>query len=86
MRAILNGTERSDIKAGAGYECFPAFSTRLDLLRKAPKTGAALACPSNVWFYIVIFCGVRHERTASPSPSPPHVGRRFGFWYEVEVS
>ena len=72
MRAILNGhiiAESDDIEIGAGYKYFPASATHLDLLQKAPKTEADLACPHNVQFYDVVIDGVRHERAAwSPVP------------------
>jgi uncharacterized protein (DUF427 family) len=91
MCAILNGqvvNERSDIKVDPGYEYFSAFSTRLDLLQGAPKTD--LACPHDVQFCVVIVDDVRNERAAwsqeAPRLSLPHIGGRFGFWQEVEVS
>jgi uncharacterized protein (DUF427 family) len=93
MRAILNGhilAKSDDIEIGAGYKYFPASATRLDLLQKAPKTDADLACPHNVQFYDVVIDGVRHERAAwcyeTPRPSLQHVSGRFGFWHEVEVA
>ena len=93
MRATLNGqviAESDDIELGAGYSYFPASVTRLDLLEKAPKTEADLACPHSVQFYDVVIDGVRHERAAwsyeAPRPSLQHVGGRFGFWHAVEVA
>jgi uncharacterized protein (DUF427 family) len=93
MRAILNShiiADNDDIEIGAGYEYFLASSTRLDLLQKAPKTEADLACPHNDQFYDVVIDGVRYERAAwsykAPGPSLQHVGGRFGFWHEVEVA
>jgi uncharacterized protein (DUF427 family) len=93
MRAILNShiiADNDDIEIGAGYEYFPASSTRLDLLQKAPKTEADLACPHNDQFYDVVIDGVRYERAAwsykAPRPSLQHVDGRFGFWHEVEVA
>jgi uncharacterized protein (DUF427 family) len=93
MRATLNGpiiAKSDDIEVGAGYRYFPASATRLDLLQKAPKTEADLACPHSVQFYDVVIEGVRHERAAwsyeAPLQSLQHVGGRFGFWHEVEVA
>jgi uncharacterized protein (DUF427 family) len=93
MRAILNGhiiAESDDIEIAAGYKYFSASATRLDLLQKAPKTEADLACPHTVQFYDVVIGGVRYERAAwsyeAPRPSLQHVGGRFGFWHEVEVA
>ena len=93
MRATLNGqviAESYDIEVGAGYKYFPASATRLDLLQKAPKTEADLACPHSVQFYDVVIDGVRHERAAwsyeAPLQSLQHVRGRFGFLHEVEVA
>jgi uncharacterized protein (DUF427 family) len=93
MRAILNGqviAEAGEIETGTGYDYFPASATRLDFRGKAPKSDAVLACPRNVQFDDVVIDGVRHECAAwsyeAPRPSPRLVGRRFGFWREVEVA
>jgi uncharacterized protein (DUF427 family) len=93
MRAILNShiiADSDDIEIGVGYKYFPASATRLDILQKAPKTEADLACPHTVQFYDVVIDGVRYERAAwsyeAPRPSLQHVGGRFGFWHEVEVA
>ena len=91
MRAIPNGhvvTENSYIKVGAGYEYFPAFSTRLDLLRGAPKTD--LVCRPGIRLCAVMTDGVRNEHAAWSQgvlrSCLPHIGGRFGFWHEVGVS
>ena len=93
MRAILNGhiiAGSDDIEIRAGYKYFPTSAVGLDLLQKAPRTEADLACPHTVQFYDVVIDGVRHERAAwsyeAPRPSLQHVGGRFGFWHEVEVT
>jgi uncharacterized protein (DUF427 family) len=93
MPAILNGhviAESDDVEIGAGYQYFPASATRLELLEKAPKTGADLACPHSVQFYDVIVGGTRYGRAAwsyeAPRPSLQHVGGWFGFWNEVEAA
>ena len=93
MRATLNGhiiAESEEIESGAGYQYFPPSATRMELLQKAPKTEADLACPHSVQFYDVVIDGVRHERAAwsyeAPLQSLQHVRGRFGFWHEVEVA
>jgi uncharacterized protein (DUF427 family) len=93
MRGILNGqviAEAGEIEICAGYDYFPASATRLELRGRALKTDAVLACPHNVQFDDVVIGSVRHERAAwsyeAPRPSPRLVGRRFGFWREVEVA
>jgi uncharacterized protein (DUF427 family) len=93
MRATLNGhviAESEEIEVGAGYQYFPPSATRMELLQKAPKTEADLACPHSVQFYDVIIDGVRYERAAwsyeAPRPTLEHVGGWFGFWNEVEVA
>lgn len=92
MKAIVQGrviAESDDIVESGGYQYFPAASTRLDVLEKAPKTESDHACPHGVQFYDVVIDGTRHGRAAwsyeAPRPSMQAVGGRFGFWEDVEV-
>lgn len=92
MQATLNGqtlADSDDIVETGGYAYFPASATRLDLLRKAPKTESDLACPHGVQFYDAEVDGTRFARAAwsyeRPQPKMQAVGGRFGFWKEVRV-
>lgn len=79
-----------DIVEAHGYSYFPASSVRLDWLAKAPKTASDLECPHGVQFYDLIIGDTRHERAAwsyeRPQAKMQHVGGRFGFWGDVELS
>lgn len=82
--------ESDDIVEEAGYHYFPISVTRMEWLKKAPKTPSDHACPHGVQFYDVLIEGKRHERAAwiyeAPRPSMRHVAGRVGFWNDVEVS
>lgn len=93
MKAVLNGqviASGDDIVACGGYDYFPRAAVRMDWLEKAEKTDSDRACPHGVQFYDVVIDGTRHARNAwsyeAPRPSMDHVGGRFGFWEDVEVS
>ena len=92
MKATLNGhviARSDDIVETGGYAYFPPTATRLDLLRKAPKTASDHACPHGVQFYDAIIDGQRFERAAwsyeSPQPKMEVVRDLFGFWKDVQV-
>ncbi len=81
--------ESDDIVEEGGYRYFPISVTRMEWLKKAPKTQSDHACPHGVQFYDVLIEGRRFERAAwiyeAPRPSMGHVANRIGFWNEVEV-
>jgi len=93
MQATLNDhviAQSDDIVEAAGYAYFPAVTTRLEWLEKAPKTASDLECPHGVQFYDVLLDGSRHQRVAwsyeRPQPKMQAVGGRFGFWKDVKVA
>ncbi|HEU0016928.1 MAG TPA: LysR family transcriptional regulator, partial [Methyloceanibacter sp.] len=79
--------ESDDIVEEAGYHYFPISVTRMEWLKKAPKTPSDHACPHGVQFYDVLIEGKRHERAAwiyeAPRPSMRHVAGRVGFWNDI---
>jgi hypothetical protein len=91
MRAILNNyvtTESDDVEGSAGYQYFPASATRLEVLQKAPKTEAVLACPRSVQFDDVVIDSVAMNARRGPMKRGA-VLRHIGEWLvsgnEVEV-
>jgi uncharacterized protein (DUF427 family) len=93
MRTTLIGhviAESDDIVESGGYAYFPPAATRLEWLKKAPKTASDHACPHGVQFYDATIDGQRFERAAwsyeSPQPKMEQVRGRFGFWNDVKVA
>ncbi len=93
MKATVDGqvvAQSNDVVEWKGYQYFPRTAVRLTWLEKAEKTADDRACPHGVQFYDVVVEGTRHERAAwcyeAPRPELRHVGGRFGFWQDVEVS
>ena len=93
MKASVDGrvvAQSDDVIACDGYLYFPRAAVRIDWLEKVGKTEHDLACPHGVQFYDVVIDGKRHARAAwsyeQPQPKMAHVGGRFGFWEDVQVS
>ncbi len=93
MKASVDGhvvAQGDDVVACDGYQYFPGDAVRMDWLEKVAKTEHDLACPHGVQFYDVVIDGKRHSRAAwsyeQPQAKMAHVGGRFGFWEDVEVS
>lgn len=92
MKATLNGhvlAESTDIVENGGYAYFPSSATRLEWMKKAPKTASDHACPHGVQFYDATIDGQTFERAAwsyeKPQPKMEAVRDRFGFWKDVKV-
>jgi len=93
MQATLNDhviAQSDDIVETGGYAYFPPAATRLEWLKKVPKTASDLECPHGVQFYDAVLDGNRYERVAwsyeRPQPKMQAVGGRFGFWKDVKVA
>ncbi|HSB69050.1 MAG TPA: DUF427 domain-containing protein [Candidatus Methylomirabilis sp.] len=92
MKAIWRGqviAESERTLEVDGYRYFPREAVRMDLLRRAPKTGRDLACPHGVQFYDVVEGAERSERAAwsyeAPRASMKQVDHWMGFWEDVEI-
>ena len=92
MKAVLSGrviAESDDTIECDGYHYFPRSAVRTEWLERAERTERDRACPHGVQFYDVVIDGMRHRRNAwsyeAPRAPMSHVGRRFGFWEDVEV-
>ena len=93
MKAILNGhvlAESDNIVETGGYAYFPPSATRLEWLKKAPKTESDHACPHGVQFYDVIEGATKSPRAAwsyeAPQAKMKPVDHWMGFWEDVTVA
>ncbi|MGH6854394.1 MAG: DUF427 domain-containing protein [Aestuariivirga sp.] len=92
MKAIWNGqvlAESERILEADGYKYFPRGTVKMNLLRKAPRTGSDLECPHGVQFYDVTADGAKSERAAwsyeAPKPAMSHVDHWVAFWEDVRL-
>jgi len=72
-----------------GYHYFPREAVRMDLLKRAPRTGSDLQCPHGVQFYDLVQDQAVSPRAAwsyeAPQERMKPVDHWIGFWKDVGV-